>query len=99
MGDWSGWSACSKDCGGGVMARSRPVEREAAYGGETCREPEETVGCNTAACDADCVTGFWGDWSACSKACGSGVRVRASRRWSRRAVWAIARTRTAPSAW
>merc|ERR1719352_1405392 len=76
MGDWSCWSACSRDCGGGVMARSRPIEREAAYGGETCREPEETVGCNTGACDADCVTGFWGDWSACSKACDSGVRVR-----------------------
>merc|ERR1719160_1089769 len=76
VGDWVPVGACSQSCGGGVMARSRPVEREAAYGGETCREPEETVACNTAACDADCVTGFWGDWSACSKACGSGVRVR-----------------------
>lgn len=32
--------------------------------------------CNVGACDADCQLGFWGEWSSCSKACGTGLRVR-----------------------
>merc|ERR1719359_907469 len=36
MEDWSGWSECSKDCGGGVRQRVRIVRHEAQHGGAPC---------------------------------------------------------------
>merc|ERR1719487_2345958 len=76
MGDWSEWSACSKDCGGGVMQRSRPTLTDTEHGGEPCPEAVEPVQCNVDACDKPCVLGDWNDWSTCTKACDWGYKLR-----------------------
>jgi uncharacterized protein YegL len=81
MSDWSGFSGCSKDCGGGIMMRSRVEEKSPEYGGEGCPEADEAVECNTDACDADCMLQLWSDWSTCSSACGGGVRARTKAVW------------------
>jgi len=75
-GDWSGWSACSKDCGGGLMQRSRIETQEAEHGGEPCGALVEPAQCNTESCDRPCDLGDWNDWSACSKDCDGGYRLR-----------------------
>jgi uncharacterized protein YegL len=76
MDDWSGWSACSKDCGGGVMSRSRNIEVEPDFGGKECEATTDTQMCNVDACNVPCVLADWGDWSDCSKACNGGISVR-----------------------
>merc|ERR1719316_1694640 len=76
MGDWSEYSACSKDCGGGVMTRSRLAITEAEHGGEMCGEAVDPVQCNVDACDKPCELGFWSDWGECSKACNAGIQTR-----------------------
>jgi len=76
MGDWSEYSACSKDCGGGVMQRSRVAITEAEHGGEMCGEAVDPVQCNVDACDKPCELGFWSDWGECSKACNAGIQTR-----------------------
>lgn len=76
MGDWSGWSECSKDCGGGVMVRSRPVDIEADHEGKPCEADQESVPCNVGSCDADCELAVWGPWGSCSKQCDGGIRTR-----------------------
>jgi len=42
------------------------------YEGTPCGDLTETVSCNMQACDKDCGLGEWGEWNACSKACGRG---------------------------
>jgi uncharacterized protein YegL len=74
--DWSGWSSCSKDCGGGVMARSRNIEREPEFGGEECPPTSDAQMCNVGSCDVDCTIDDWAEWSPCSKACDGGIQVR-----------------------
>jgi len=69
MGDWSGWSKCSKDCGGGQQGRSRPIEQDALYGGKECSGTSEERLCNTESCDQNCVLADWGGWSPCTKSC------------------------------
>jgi len=81
MDDWSGWSGCSKDCGGGIMTRSRVEERSPDYGGQGCPEADDAIECNTDACDADCELMGWSDWSTCSSQCGGGVRARTKSVW------------------
>jgi len=76
MDDWSGWSGCSKDCGGGVMSRSRNIEVEPDFGGKECGATTDTQMCNVDACNVPCELADWGDWSDCSKACNSGIEVR-----------------------
>merc|ERR1719408_1084980 len=76
MGDWSEYSACSKDCGGGIMQRSRLVITEAEHGGEACGEAIDPVQCNVAACDRPCELGMWSDWGECNKACNGGMQTR-----------------------
>jgi uncharacterized protein YegL len=76
MDDWSGWSGCSKDCGGGVMSRSRNIEIEPDFKGKECGATTDTQMCNVDACNVPCELEDWGDWSACSKACSGGIEVR-----------------------
>merc|ERR1719327_719590 len=76
MDDWSGWSGCSKDCGGGVMSRSRNIEVEPDFGGKECGATTDTQMCNVDACNVPCELADWGEWSDCSKACNSGIEVR-----------------------
>jgi len=76
MGDWSGWSECSKDCGSGVMTRSRIPITEEEHGGVACGEPVESVACNVDACDKPCVLEDWNEWSTCTKACDWGYQLR-----------------------
>jgi len=76
MLDWSGWSSCSAECGGGVMQRTREVETQPMYDGEPCPEKSMTEACNVAACDKDCVLADWSEWSTCSKNCEGGTSFR-----------------------
>merc|ERR1719389_269763 len=76
MDDWSGWSGCSKDCGGGVMSRSRNIEVEPDFKGKECGATTDTQMCNVDACNVPCELEDWGDWSTCSKACSGGIEVR-----------------------
>ena len=53
VGKWSGWSGCSKGCGGGTQTASYTVEVEALNGGKAC--PSKTgdtksQACNTTSC-------------------------------------------------
>merc|ERR1719367_2416488 len=57
--DWSGWSSCSAECGGGVMERSRNAKVEPANGGTPCESTEEEVACAMQSCDEDCTLSDW----------------------------------------
>ncbi|XP_054713139.1 somatomedin-B and thrombospondin type-1 domain-containing protein-like [Uloborus diversus] len=48
---WGPWSACSVDCGTGVMSRERHVIREATNGGEGCPELHQKRTCLGSRCD------------------------------------------------
>lgn len=71
LGDWTAWGECSKTCGGGTQARSRPVARKDRNGGAACpadTDPRrlESRACNTQTCVVNCVPSAWSEWSACS---------------------------------
>merc|ERR1719183_2276750 len=53
--DWTGWSGCSAECGGGIKQRVRGIIRHPAHGGEPCGATSEAEACMTQACDKDCV--------------------------------------------
>jgi hypothetical protein len=74
LNDWTEWSTCTADCGGGVKQRIREVETQPRHGGEPCPQTSESVACNVGSCDQDCVLHEWTEWSSCSKACGGGLR-------------------------
>lgn len=76
---WSGWSACSAECGGGIKQRVRATILRSAFGGQPCEATSESVSCNSASCDRDCRLASWTPWSACSKACDGGFMVRERR--------------------
>mmetsp|Transcript_32636 Transcript_32636/g.68983 ORF Transcript_32636/g.68983 Transcript_32636/m.68983 type:complete len:833 (+) Transcript_32636:156-2654(+) len=69
LGDWSGWGGCSKECGGGLKTRVRPVLMQSQNGGLPCSEIQQSQSCNVQGCDKDCELGDWGPWTGCSRAC------------------------------
>mmetsp|Transcript_145458 Transcript_145458/g.466159 ORF Transcript_145458/g.466159 Transcript_145458/m.466159 type:complete len:877 (+) Transcript_145458:72-2702(+) len=76
VGEWEGWSGCSAECGGGIRERMRPVLTEMKYSGEPCEDTEETEGCNSQNCNADCNLVDWTEWTSCSQACWKGSARR-----------------------
>ena len=74
VSQWSGFSACSAECGGGVRERMRKVKVQPRYDGDPCSDLSETESCNMQDCSKDCILGHWTSWTACSKACGGGTK-------------------------
>merc|ERR1719464_49197 len=76
LSDWSEWSECSANCGGGVRERSRPTVVEPKHDGEPCDSTEEEESCGMDACDVDCKLAEWSEWAGCTKECGTGSSRR-----------------------
>jgi len=78
--DWSSWSKCDQNCGGGQTYRKRDLATPASHGGECAMRSSlsETASCNTASCDQpmDCNAAEWADWTTCSASCGVGSKQR-----------------------
>jgi len=72
---WSGYSSCSKDCGGGIKTRSRGIVDVPKNGGASCDTQQEVVACNVGSCDRDCDLTEWTS-RPCTVACGGGEIVR-----------------------
>jgi len=80
-GDWSGWSDCSCECGGGTKRRTRHVAEAPRNGGLACepQDKEEAFPCSTQPCGQGCIDGkwgAWGEWTHCSASCASSYRSR-----------------------
>jgi len=83
VGEFSGWSDCSQNCGSGLRKRTYKYIRPAEHGGKVCEIDgqmveegyEESEPCNTDPCPVACVGSFT-EWSGCSKTCGGGKRQR-----------------------
>jgi hypothetical protein len=73
---WSGWSKCSANCGGGVQQRVRDIKVAMRYNGKPCGKQKESKACNVAACELDCELTDWTAWSTCSKDCDGGTKKR-----------------------
>ena len=50
-GSWSGWSGCSKTCGGGTKTKTWTTTTQPQHGGTACPSPStQSTSCNTQAC-------------------------------------------------
>lgn len=77
--DWTAWSECDAECGGGDRFRSRGIRTLPANGGEPCPTLLEIEACNEQPCLAemnDCQMTEWTEWTTCSKSCGGGIMSR-----------------------
>jgi len=76
MSEWSGWSKCTAECGGGLQAHTRSILVKPKNGGLPCNTVEESRPCATGSCDRNCRLGRWTEWTPCSMACGGGFHER-----------------------
>jgi len=53
VGEWSKFGACDKPCDGGVMKRTRTVQRKPRNGGTQCPDLSNEVECNTESCASE----------------------------------------------
>jgi len=77
--EWTAFSLCNAECGGGTKTRTRTCTNpKPQYGGKVCinGKPEEEVVCNTQLCPVDGGFGAWTDWSSCPKTCGGASTTR-----------------------
>mmetsp|Transcript_100786 Transcript_100786/g.285357 ORF Transcript_100786/g.285357 Transcript_100786/m.285357 type:complete len:749 (-) Transcript_100786:95-2341(-) len=68
--------ACSATCGGGTQVLRRQTVSPPSSGGVGCPPLELERKCAEQPCPVDCELDSWSEWSACSAACGGGVRQR-----------------------
>jgi hypothetical protein len=76
VGVWSPWSACSKNCGGGMRNQTRAIITPALSGGVTCPTTFRGEACNMVPCAKDCIVSKWTALGKCSSVCGSGTTRR-----------------------
>jgi len=76
MSEWSGFSQCSKECGGGTQGKTRSILVKPKNGGTECDATLDEQPCNTGSCDRDCTLMPWTAWEPCSMACGGGIQER-----------------------
>jgi hypothetical protein len=76
VSDFSAWTQCSQECGGGIRTRERMVTRKTEYGGEPCPALFQVKNCNTKGCKKPCGASTWARWSTCSSTCGGGITKR-----------------------
>ena len=76
--DYSNWTPCSVECGGGNQTRNRSCTNPAPqFGGVDCvGEAEEFQECNKNPCPINGGWNTWGNWSKCSVECGGGNQTR-----------------------
>ncbi|XP_065056205.1 uncharacterized protein LOC135684538 [Rhopilema esculentum] len=78
--EWTQWSRCSQECGGGKMFRSRACDNPEPKGqGKDCFQlgnDTESANCGTAPCPVDGGFTEWSLFGACSKTCGGGIMTR-----------------------
>ena len=75
ISSYGGWGACSKSCGTG--SRSRTINYVSSIKTDhSCGTGTQSENCNTQACCSSTKIGSYGNWSACSKSCGTGTRSR-----------------------
>eukprot|EP00747_Dinoflagellata_sp_TGD_P133924 gnl/TRDRNA2_/TRDRNA2_175267_c2_seq29.p1 gnl/TRDRNA2_/TRDRNA2_175267_c2~~gnl/TRDRNA2_/TRDRNA2_175267_c2_seq29.p1 ORF type:complete len:646 (-),score=175.60 gnl/TRDRNA2_/TRDRNA2_175267_c2_seq29:60-1721(-) len=76
VSSWSGWSKCTKECGGGVESRNRKLIVKPKDGGQSCDSLQESEACNSFSCDRDCTLKKWTKLTPCSKACDEGFQEK-----------------------
>jgi uncharacterized protein YegL len=76
LGEWDGFSTCTKECGGGVQQRTRKQLVKPRNGGISCRPLMESRPCNTDPCDVNCMLSPWTPFSSCSQSCDGGRLTR-----------------------
>eukprot|EP00929_Paragymnodinium_shiwhaense_P099365 TRINITY_DN609_c0_g1_i1.p1 TRINITY_DN609_c0_g1~~TRINITY_DN609_c0_g1_i1.p1 ORF type:complete len:1079 (-),score=306.41 TRINITY_DN609_c0_g1_i1:261-3497(-) len=76
LSEYSTWGKCTKECGGGVQARSRSVQSKPMNGGQACDALQETRACNMGSCDVDCELSDWSAFKPCTRTCNSGFEER-----------------------
>lgn len=85
VSSWSAAHSCSHSCGAfGTQIRHRSINIYPAFGGLECPHLSETKECGAEPCPVDCLTSSFGQWTTCSRSCGTGEHAR--RRSIRRAV-------------
>jgi hypothetical protein len=78
VGEFSEWTECTANCGGGTQTRTYQISKEQNETGQACDfvvgHVEERA-CNEQACPVDC-QGSWGEWTSCSRDCGTGEQTK-----------------------
>jgi len=76
MSEWSGWSKCTAECGGGLQSHTRSILVKPKNGGMACNTVEESRPCATMSCDRNCMLARWTEWTPCSVACDGGFQEK-----------------------
>ena len=77
VGEFSDFSDCTRECGGGTQTRTKTIIQNQVGTGAPCPELSNTIACNTQPCfPLDCKVGNFSDFSDCTRECGGGIQTR-----------------------
>eukprot|EP01137_Pigoraptor_chileana_P012905 Opistho-2@4489 len=76
-GNYTAFGACSNTCGAGKKTRTRSILTQAENGGALCSgSASEEADCTGVTCPVNCEYNSFGDYSTCTKTCGTGTQTR-----------------------